>query len=592
MSKGRGRLMRLGLAALSGALLFLSFAGFDVWAFGFLFVVPLLALVDGAESAKQAWWWSLLTGWIANTGGFYWISGLLMDFGHLPMPAAVGICLLLCLFQGLSFGVFGVLVYALRRHLKAPMGVLAPVVWVAVELVMPLIFPYYLGNSQYNFAPMIQSAELWGPLGVSAVLFVCNGALYDALSAFVLRRGAVEGRERRLAVLSLAAGLGVVGLNIGYGVVRIGQVEAEEAAAEKLRIGMVEANIGIWEKEAPDRIANNHTLHQQLSKRLVDEEQVELIVWPESSFQVPLVFASREASEDVGELRRSVQAYRRFFPQDATYLMRSDEPVVGSVEEDEAAKRRPQDRFAPQRAHNVPLLIGGVTFRELSPEELASDPPHKKMSEVGPDGTVRQVPRNYRIYNSAVLLDELGRVKGLYNKTRLLAFGETIPGADLWPWVYDLIPEASEFTPGEEVKTFELKGHRLGMMICYEDILPSFGRELAKQEPEVLINMTNDAWFGKTHEPWLHLALASFRAVETRRWLLRSTNTGVTAFIDAKGQVVSHTSLEDAEILAHDVPMLKGGLTPYVMLGDVIGYLAWLGVLGMGGVAWRRSRGR
>jgi apolipoprotein N-acyltransferase len=202
------------------------------------------------------------------------------------------------------------------------------------------------------------------------------------------------------------------------------------------------------------------------------------------------------------------------------------------------------------------------------------------------DGKRVKVPRPYRLYNSAILLDEAGRVQGMYDKTFLLAFGEYIPGASYAPWVYDMIPEASEFTPGHEVKTFDFRGHSLGVMICYEDIIPAFGRKLARENPDVIINITNDAWFGKTSEPYLHLALATFRAVETRKWLLRSTNTGVSVFVDATGEIVSQTSIYEAETLAHEVPMMKGGPTLYVMIGDVVGYAGLAGIL----LLWWLSR--
>jgi apolipoprotein N-acyltransferase len=556
----------------SACMMFLSFADWDIWPFGFVFFVPLMYLADRAANTRKAFLWAWAAGWMANYGGFYWITGLLEDFGHMPLWIALPICLLLNAYQGLSFGVFGALFHFLRKKGAAAVW-LAPLCWLALELWMPLIFPYYMGNSQWTFPAMIQILELVGPLGIAAVLFTMNGALYDLLDTYVLaperaRWGKVFAAvPRRRVLIGLGVATALVAANIVYGYVRMGQVDAQAAAAQKLKIGAVEADIGIWEKERPDKLENNLHIHQRLSRKLA-AEGAELIVWPESSFQAPFVFASREKTDDLEKLAQTTDQYRRYIPKDATWLRPSQAEPVDSAADDIRANTSLPDRHGVQRGFAVPTLFGGITFRTLSEQELRDDPPHKKMRRVI-DKKIVSVPRPYRVSNTATLLDGQGRVLGMYDKTYLLAFGEYIPAADLWPWVYDLIPEASEFTPGDSIEVFELDGHRLGVMICYEDIIPRFGVAVAEQDPHVLINVTNDAWFGKTAEPYLHLALATFRSVETRKWLLRSTNTGVTAFVDANGRVVKSTSIYEPETLLAEVPMLTGGPTPYVWMGKL-----------------------
>jgi apolipoprotein N-acyltransferase len=117
-------------------------------------------------------------------------------------------------------------------------------------------------------------------------------------------------------------------------------------------------------------------------------------------------------------------------------------------------------------------------------------------------------------------------------------------------------------------------------MICYEDILPGFGRKVAALHPHLLVNITNDAWFGDTAEPWEHLALSVFRAVESRTDLVRSVNTGVSAFVDANGRVMARSYAVDPH--KHAVPMtghlgsvvlMEGGHTFYAVAGDVFGWL-------------------
>jgi apolipoprotein N-acyltransferase len=151
-----------------------------------------------------------------------------------------------------------------------------------------------------------------------------------------------------------------------------------------------------------------------------------------------------------------------------------------------------------------------------------------------------------------------------------MLFGEYIPFYDSIPWFTDLFPEASNFSRGSEPASFPLRvgdhDFRLGPLICYEDILPGFTRRVGKLRPNAFINITNDAWFGRTAEPHQHLALAVFRAVEHRLEMVRAVNTGVSAHVDAAGRVLAQTaSVDPAEMpnaepatLLVDLAMLEG----------------------------------
>jgi len=229
------------------------------------------------------------------------------------------------------------------------------------------------------------------------------------------------------------------------------------------------------------------------------------------------------------------------------------------------------ERAAIQRSHTTPILFGGIT------SELRT-PPDPKWP--------------YRDWNTAVMVDDDGRVVGLYDKVYLLVGGEFIPFGEDFPVVYEWIQHAGRFEAGNEVKIFNWRGYRLGVMICYEDILPKFNRRLADLEPHVILNVTNDAWFGKTAEPYLHMALAVFRTVEQRRALLRSTNTGVSVVIGPDGGIIKQTEITGRETLAADVPMMTGK-TLYGRIGDVFAWVmvGWLLALVLPRMlAWRRRR--
>jgi apolipoprotein N-acyltransferase len=215
-----------------------------------------------------------------------------------------------------------------------------------------------------------------------------------------------------------------------------------------------------------------------------------------------------------------------------------------------------RDRTAVLRGFDTPILFGALTWEPRIPDESDS--------------------RERRLYNTAVLLDGEGRVIGMNDKVFLLAFGETIPFGDTFPIFYEWIPAASRFTSGREPSVIRWGEKTLGMLVCYEDILPRFANEVMALEPDILINITNDAWFGRTGEPYLHMILATMRAVEHRRTLIRSTNTGVSVVVDPVGRILQQTSVDDAEILVADVPLMKGR-TLYSRIGEVFGHgcIAW-----------------
>ena len=167
------------------------------------------------------------------------------------------------------------------------------------------------------------------------------------------------------------------------------------------------------------------------------------------------------------------------------------------IQQDESTPDR--DRNAAMRGFRTPLLLGVITA-EQDPER----------------------PDEKRYYNTALLLDRDGRVLGRYDKNYLLIFGEYLPFSDLFPFLKRWFPESGDFRPGRTVEVFDLHGTRIGVMICYEDIIPAFTRRLHEKNPDLLVNITNDAWFGHTTEPYQHLGLATFRAIENRRFLVRA----------------------------------------------------------------------
>lgn len=147
-------------------------------------------------------------------------------------------------------------------------------------------------------------------------------------------------------------------------------------------------------------------------------------------------------------------------------------------------------------------------------------------------------PRHPQIFNSAVLVTPEGEIKARYDKVHLVPFGEYVPFKSLLVFAQKLTKEVSDFSRGSLRTVFDVGEHKAGTFICYESIFPDEVRQFARNGAELFVNISNDGWFGESGAPGQHLNLARMRALENHRWLLRSTNTGITASIDPFGRVV------------------------------------------------------
>lgn len=190
-----------------------------------------------------------------------------------------------------------------------------------------------------------------------------------------------------------------------------------------------------------------------------------------------------------------------------------------------------------------------------------------------------------KTWNSVLAVNPGGTIGETYDKVKLLIFGEYLPGQDYFPEIFNwlvevgILPYLSVFERGQSLAPITVGKYQFSANVCYEDILPRHIRELMGVKnsrglaPQAMVNVTNDSWYGPV-EPKIHLALSTFRAIEHRRWLIRSTATGISAFVDSAGRVVRKSALEKAEILVQQVPMLSGGSTVYGIIGDLVGWLA------------------
>jgi apolipoprotein N-acyltransferase len=192
-------------------------------------------------------------------------------------------------------------------------------------------------------------------------------------------------------------------------------------------------------------------------------------------------------------------------------------------------------------------------------------------------------------FNATTVVEPEGLVQLPQAKMELLWFGETVPLGEHLPFLRKLFSRAGGLIPGREVVLLRAGAARMGILNCYEDTLPAVSRKIAKKRPNLLVNVTNDAWFGPTAEPELHLRLSVLRAIETRRDLVRAVNLGVPAWIDSSGTIRERGSA-DAEGVMFVSPALNDmSPTLYSRAGDIP---LWLGLALAIADAFYRSRRR
>ncbi|HEY8080020.1 MAG TPA: apolipoprotein N-acyltransferase, partial [Labilithrix sp.] len=171
-------------------------------------------------------------------------------------------------------------------------------------------------------------------------------------------------------------------------------------------------------------------------------------------------------------------------------------------------------------------------------------------------------------YNAAILATPDGAISKSYDKRHLLWFGETVPLADVFPWLQKTFARGTGLAPGTEGVAFEVGPIRATVLNCYEDTLPVAGREAIELAPNLLVNVTNDAWFAGSAEGELHLRLATLRAVELRRDLVRAVNKGPTSFVDAAGRVRARYDEPFPAAVAVEPALLDAPPTLYARFGD------------------------
>ncbi|MBT3388562.1 MAG: apolipoprotein N-acyltransferase, partial [Desulfobacula sp.] len=172
-------------------------------------------------------------------------------------------------------------------------------------------------------------------------------------------------------------------------------------------------------------------------------------------------------------------------------------------------------------------------------------------------------------FNRAYMLNQFSIVTGSYDKNHLVPFGEYVPFEEYLFFLGKMVAQVSDFSAGDAgFIPLKFKEHKTGVIICFEILFPHITSKFVKNGADMLITITNDAWFGKTAAPWQHFSLSVFRAVESRRSLVRAANTGISGFIGPTGKILEKTDILTDAAVTRQVPAMSA-MSFYTRFGDI-----------------------
>jgi len=467
---------------LSGLLIGTSFIPFPPWALFFAWV-PLWIYWSQQKSLKDIIKGAWITQIVLSLIGFYWITTVSQEHGHLPLPIALLVLAFFCMTAMYYIPLSGALWFLIKkRKTLSPLKsfTLMALITALIESVYPTLFPWNFGYPWfYSRLPGFNLADIIGFQGLSSLTLLINiGFLWTYIK---FKSGASYLRP-------LIVSLGLILFLNGAGYLH--RYETPKPY-KTIKVLAVQANIGNLQKEYAVRGANFRSeiirKYSRLTRQGVRTYKPDLILWPETAYP-----------NTVGlDLKNSWQ---------------------GS----------PLSRLV--KSLKTPLITGAYF----------------------------ENPKTQQISNTIYPISANGTLVGSpYKKTYLLAYGEYLPGGELFPFLKDMLPQVADFERGSGPKVFKFLDLKIGAQICYESLYPEFTRKLAKENPDFIVNLTNDSWFGEHSEPVQHLYMTLARAIEVRKPLIRATNTGITTAILADGTILEQSPIYKEWLGLFKIPITK-----------------------------------
>lgn len=508
----------LGLLALSVILFSLTFPNLiNTWGFGplgYVAILPMLVVIN-RTTWPRVFFYGILTGFVTYLVFNYWLGA------YHPMAVLI----VPVIYAGYYFFVFPALKAA--RDLFPNKGwIVQLAVWLAYEYLRTqgfLGYPYgIIGYSQYLFTQLTGLAEITGVWGLSAL--VAFPSVYLAWKTTELKKNIPSALKKTFAqrTTDFAQSLGayiarrkigpIVWIVCMAGAIAFGIARTQDySSAPTKRLVLVQQNVDPWIGGLSAYRESFHRSQRQTDLALANTKDVDLIVWSETSFVPAIEYHYRYRDDpDRFELVKELKDYMDTLP--------------------------------------APVLLGNGNAEAY----------------INQDGE-----RDRKDYNSALLYE--GReLKYIYKKNRLVPFTEHFPYRGIMTWLYDMLVAAdtSFWEEGTELTLMHAAGFTFSTPICFEDSFGYLNRDMVNLGAQMIVNITNDSWSKSVPAMMQHMAMATFRAIENRRTVVRSSNGGMSVLIDANGKVLRMNEPFTESYIVVDAPLFEGPMTVYRQIGD------------------------
>ncbi|MBC7458433.1 MAG: apolipoprotein N-acyltransferase [Bdellovibrionaceae bacterium] len=430
--------------------------------------------------------------------GFNWIYYTATEFGHLHPAISAAALLLFAASMNIYVPIAVITATWLKRNFQLSITqhiFLFALTMSIAERIWPGIFQWNLGYTLLWMKwPMFQWADTVGFLGLSSIIFLIQATLLTATLHF---------KTNKKMFLGLVGGIFL--LLVAMHLTGLSKEQTWSQTDQSVSFSITQGNIGNEEKLISElgrgfqsAIVGKYIslVNEYLNKKTLENPQfkTDIILWPETAMPLPM----------------------------DTYFSRN--PLQNQIQ-------------SQVKLWNSVLITGAFSHDQFKRDHLGSIITRNSVFFLGPEG--QQQPAYY--------------------KSQLLVFGEYMPFGEILPVLYKLLPFVGTFEPGPGpvAKKLSLANQRtvmIGPQICYESLDPEFSRGLAKKGTDIILNVTNDSWFGDWAEPYQHMTMTLARGVEVRRPLVRATNTGFSSVILANGHELERSSMNQVWMSTYDVP--------------------------------------
>ncbi len=499
------------LAILSGLLIALSYPPFPAWAV-FFCLAPLWFLTTRLENLKSLFWAGWWTQFSVSMVGFHWVAITAHDFGFLPWIVSIPVLFIFASFAHLHIPAAVVLVRLFQRGSPWPVHFQ----FLALALTTGLLERIWPMIFPWHSAYSLLHSQL--PMYQLAELIGFSGlSTLLMLTSAGFAWGLSQWSRSKKKSYKIAASVLVVilGLNLWGFLIK----PIDKRFDKYLKVLIVQANIGQFEKVLAEK--NLKSNQNEIQQAVMDKY-----------FQL------------------TDEAVQKF--PEAEVIIWPETALADYLDPEYLSRPRQQQLQYKILSWQKALITGSYS---------------------------RQFGTN-RTYNGMFFFDYRGQLSDSgFRKNQLLAFGERLPFGDTFPWLYDLLPFVSSFSagPGPQVKKLQTLNQELVVspQICYESLHPWFARKSVLMGADIIVNVTNDSWFGEHFEPYQHASMTWARAIENRRPLIRSTNTGQSSVIAHTGRILITSPINQEWSGLANVPIPDRKVTVYMRYG----HLDWILIL-------------